>query len=168
MLLHWSPGLRGSDWKLSTLFVSAIKRVVVWDTCCFNTLFSIYAFRVELDLNTFDAGLMHDEVRVWVLSKKWKFFSVSLQNVKGYNVKGVQCSEQRARRNSDCQLVSRVLNLSLSYYFAVCQGRNSFVIAEVHFVQRVLSYSGAGGEMKAERRERQNKRRNKEDLTVRR
>lgn len=40
----------------------------------------------------------------------------------------------------------------------------SFVIAEVHFVQRVLSYSGTGGEMKAERRGRENKRRAGEDL----
>lgn len=44
-------------------------------------------------------------------------------NVKGHNAGVMQCSEQAARRNSDCQLVSRILASSLAHYFVVYQGR---------------------------------------------
>lgn len=56
-------------------------------------------------------------------TKVWKFFWFSPLFVNSYNMKGIKCWEWRATRSSDCQLVSQVLDPSLSHYFPECQGR---------------------------------------------
>lgn len=52
----------------------------MWDTW-FKILFSIYAFQVEFDLNTFDAGLMHDEVCESVLQNNTFVFLCEMWTV---------------------------------------------------------------------------------------
>ncbi len=62
-------------------------------------------------------------VHVCFTKKFFWYYYYFFQNVNSYCVKNMKYSEQRARGNSDCPLVSRDLNSSSShYFFLVYQG----------------------------------------------
>lgn len=100
-------------------------------------------------------------------TKKWKLsvFLSFLQNDNSYNVKDLKYPGQRTRGDSGCPIgVSSSGFISIPLFYSVSGLKTkSFVIAEMHFIQRALSYSRKDeGRMEA----RQNKRGNMEKSRI--
>lgn len=117
VLLHWSPGLRGSDWKLSVLFLSVIKRIVLICYLRYLLFYNIIChFLVEFDFWCKMRYVCEFNREVGHL-----FSCEMLKEM--LKVTNAMFWTRSQEKNSDCQLVSRVLDSSLAHYFALCQSR---------------------------------------------